>query len=410
MAIQIGGTSVIDDSRNVNAGITTTVQISAGSSTGILGQVLISTGTGIGWTTASSGGITELANVIGFNSAGIRSDTWNPSPSTNGRLEVFGQGNFQVFTSPGTYVVNPGISSIRVRVVGAGGRGGNGGPTATQTIPGPEGIPQLLVGTGGRGSGGGGGGYAHKVMTSFSAPRTYTVTVGASPGGTSSFGSEVSATGGNAGNTGVAGQVPSPPTRSKESVSGVTGGIGTGGDVNFVGASSTSIVISGPEFNINKGGAAASQKGTPSPIFSTSIPGLPIGSGNIMIKEQGGFDMEFIRFVDENGVVNRFPFDVFNGYEGYSNPGDEIGNATGARPGAFALAVKGYNGGSGGNHIKTLAASGSGGHGGGGGAGAHPGPAGNSPGSSGGIGAGGGAGGAAGSGGAGGSGLVIVEW
>jgi hypothetical protein len=104
------GTGLTLSSSGIVAGIITTVQISAGSSTGTSGQVLQSTGTGIGWTTASAG-ITELDNIIGRNSTDIRSD------SANGRLNVFGQGNFQVFTSPGTYVVNPGISSIRVRVV-----------------------------------------------------------------------------------------------------------------------------------------------------------------------------------------------------------------------------------------------------------------------------------------------------
>ena len=390
MAIQISGTTVIDNSRNVNAGITTTVQISAGSSTGILGQVLISTGTGIGWTTASAG-ITELDNIIGRNSTGIRSD------SANGRLNVFGQGNFQVFTSPGTYVVNPGISSIRVRVVGAGGNGGTGGSAPGFVLPNP----------GTSAGAGGGGGYTHKVITSFTAPRSYTVTVGSAPGGTSSFGPECSATGGSNGTNGNPSS-PSPPT----DVSGGVGGIGTGGNVNFTGATGSS--SNGQKAGI--GGASATQKGDGS---GNSVPGLPSLNriGVYVQSPSGGY---FIPAFLVNRPVERFPFDIFWGVPGLTGaPG--IGNISGATPSMVFAGYSGGNGTPGVGPSDPLSGGGPGGTGAGGGGAifnsAQPGQV--FTGGEGGLGGGGGGGGLrnpyapagdGGAGGAGGSGIVIVEW
>jgi hypothetical protein len=390
MAIKINNTTIIDDSRNiVNAGVVTATSfvgtvtgtastataagtaygltgspnvtvgvltattISTGSTTGTAGQVLQSTGTGVTWTPAAAGGLSITdSNVIGYNSAGIRSD------SANGRLAVFGTGNFQVFTSPGTYVVNPGISSIRVRVVGAGG---NGAPVSSP----PNG-----------GGGGGGGGYAHKVITSFTAPRTYTVTVGSAPGGTSSFGSEVSATGGSNGSGSTGG----------------SGGSGSSGDFNATGASGGSGGAYLPYApSSGDGGAAGSQKGN--------------GSGSSISDIPGKFSSRF---------VSRFPFDIFEGYNG---------GITGFISPTYApviLTLTGYEGGSGMNGFQNFFsnyAGTAGGTGGGGGGGSQsPGSA--RPGASGGIGAGGGGGSPTqgfspvptASGGAGGAGIVIVEW
>lgn len=290
----------------------TATRISTGGTTGTTGQVLQSTGTGIGWTTASSGGITEQAELIGYNSAGIRSDSWNPA--ANGRLAVFGQGNFRVFTSPGTFVVNPGISSIRVRVVGAGGNGGTGGTGALN--PNPSFNASGAQG----GGGGGGGGYAHKVITSFTAPRTYTVTVGSAPGGTSSFGSEVSATGGSNGTNGLPGRfsgVGSWPTNAN----GGSGGTGTGGDVNFTGATGTNgfspiLNPSGSQPTAGSpggpGGASATQKGNGS---GSSVPGLTGKSYQTIFIPSPSPTTHIIFGRQGEGVNSRFPFDIFNGYD-----------------------------------------------------------------------------------------------
>jgi len=316
---------------NITVNQLTATTISAGSTTGTLGQVLQSTGTGIGWTT-TSGGITQLDNVIGYNSAGARSDP------AYGRLEVFGVGNFRVFTSPGTFTVNPGISSIRVRVIGAGGNGG-----------------------GVYGGGGGGGGYAHKVITSpsFPAPGSYTVTVGSAPGGTSSFGPAISATGGSNG---------SQPA-------GGGGGSGSGGDVNYSGATGSS---GSPGNTFGNGGASGSQLGNSTQNY---IPGISqIGSSKPIS--------------DDRFFVERFPFDIFIGQSGI--PIGPAGvpaytptrNATGSGGGGgngWSPSVPGSDGGSGGV--------------GGGGGGGNP------LGGRGGYGGGGGA-----PNGAGGPGIVIVEW
>jgi hypothetical protein len=232
-------------SPNVTVGVITATRISAGNTTGTSGQILQSTGTGVTWTAAPVSGLSITdSNVIGYSTTGIRSD------SAAGRLEVFGAGNFTVYESPGTFVVNPGISSIRVRVVGGGGNGSSGPPGGFG--PGAPAPP---------GQGGTGGGYAHKVITSFSAPRTYSITVGTAPGGTSSFGSEVSATGGaNSPGPGIA-------------------GTGSNGDVNFSG-------------------------GTPPPSLGVGgTSGTQLGNGTIAIPRTTPNT--------RGSLVRRFPFDIF---------------------------------------------------------------------------------------------------
>jgi len=388
---QIIGAAVTINASGINVtGVITASQISAGGTTGTSGQLLYSTGTGIGWTTASAG-ITQLDNLIGYNSAGIRSD------SANGRLAVFGQGNFQVFTSPGTYLVSPGISSIRVRVVGAGGNGGNGGSAPGFFAPNP--------GTGG--GGGGGGGYSQKVITSFTAPRTYAVTVGSAPGGTSSFGSECSATGGSNGSTG---NNPSPSPQSP--VAGGAGGTGSGGDSNFTGATGSPSGGGSPGAITNGGigGAAATQKGNAS---GNSVPGLPSlnSVGSYAPNPTGVWISAFL--VDR--PVERFPFDVFWGVPGYTGPSFPTVQGPAASP---SVVLAGYSGGNGTGGMPTpssLSAGGPGGTGAGGGGGSQDGPGTGYAGGSGGIGGGGGGGGgssnaAGGNGGSGGAGVVIVEW
>lgn len=101
--------------------------------------------------------------------------------------------NMQVFTSNGTFTVPAGVTSIMVEVRGGGGGGGSGNGTTST------------------GQGGSGGGYGKDVFTV--VPGTnYAVTVGTggsgagstsclvgSPGGTSSFGALISASGGGGG-------------------------------------------------------------------------------------------------------------------------------------------------------------------------------------------------------------------
>ena len=435
-----------DGSGNFSAGTVTATTlsataISAGGGTGTSGQVLQSTGAGVTWADAASGGLSvNDSNLIGYNSAGIRSDSWNPA--SNGRLEVFGTGNFQVFTSPGTYVVNPGITSIRVRVVGAGGNGGSGGTGSLNPNP-------SYIASGGQGGGGGGGGgYAHKIITSFSAPRTYTVTVGSAPGGTSSFGSEVSATGGSNGTNGLVGRLFGEYTWPTPSAGGA-GGTGSGGDVNYTGATGVtgqSPTLGPPSPGTHQvytggvggsGGASATQKGNGS---GSAVPGL---TGNPILLSQSldpslssAIRTIIIPGSENYNTLKRFPFDIFTGYSALTYTTSPIALLY-VQP-SSTPEPSWKNGGTGGYGysvptaamvgfptptIPIFSPGGNGGDGGGGGGGNGSLTDVAGTGGLGGFGAGGGAGGGTaggnfgaptpppgGSGGSGGSGIVIVEW
>lgn len=89
MDIQIGGTTVIDNSRNfIGVGLTVTGRLFAGTLPGTSGQVLQSTGTGVTWDTAAGGsgtfdtGITTSVYVS--VTAGIATGLGNTPGSTSG--------------------------------------------------------------------------------------------------------------------------------------------------------------------------------------------------------------------------------------------------------------------------------------------------------------------------------------
>lgn len=311
MAIRINNTTVIDDSRNVvNA---PHVDLSGSSS------------------------------LFGFDTAGNKIDSWNPESSPIGRLPIFGSGNFRVYTSPGTFTVNPGVSQIRVRVVGAGGNGGTGGCGSLLTSC-PGSVPVPVTNCYGvfatPGGGGGGGGYAHKVISSFPAPRTYTVTVGSAPGGTSSFGAEVSATGGSNGANGfnacctviVCGSCISP--LYPFNLACAAGGTGTGGDVNYSGAPSCCIcgttcsrlVALWPgvpllQSSLTSGGASGTQLGNGSGCAVPSVPCTQFGSMMVPTCQSCPCIVCEIRIGKSvyGNNIKRFPFDIFDGYNGISN-------------------------------------------------------------------------------------------
>ena len=111
----------------------------------------------------------------------------------------FGTGQIRIIATSGSFVVPDGISSVRVRMWGAGGSSHTGG---------------------------GGGGFALKIISNLNPNQSIPVTVGRqtstySEGGTSSFGNFVSATGGSPRST-------------------TSGGSGIGGDINYTGGAGLS--------------------------------------------------------------------------------------------------------------------------------------------------------------------------
>ena len=135
----------------------------------------------------------------------------------------------QVFTSSGTYTKPSGINTLKVIVVG-GGAGGGGHSNNSAA------------------GGGGGGGTSIKIIDATSIT-TETVTIGAggtrgNSGGTSSFGSHCSATGGATGAEQYGGVIGAG--------SGGLGGVGSGGNINIKGDNGIN------NFNQNCGGGGGS--------------------------------------------------------------------------------------------------------------------------------------------------------
>lgn len=113
--------------------------------------------------------------------------------------------NIQVFETNGTFVVPDGVIEIFVELVGGGGAGQGTDKTSYLC------------------SGGGGGGYSAKLIKDIPPLSQIPITVGlggTGNGGTSSFGSYVSATGGKKG--------------TEATLSGLAG-VGVGGDINLNG-------------------------------------------------------------------------------------------------------------------------------------------------------------------------------
>jgi len=184
MALQIAGTTVVDNSRNL---VNTSVD-AARVNSGTLATARLASGT---------------AN----SSTYLRGDqTWASVPSP--------VGGSAVFTTSGTFVVPAGITSLKVLVIG-GGAGSRG-----------------TTNTGNGSGGGGGGGCGLRYIRDLTPGTSITVTIGAggapvAAGGTSSFGGYISATGGNVGGA----------TSSGVSGTGGTAGTSSGADFNFLSCS-----------------------------------------------------------------------------------------------------------------------------------------------------------------------------
>jgi hypothetical protein len=201
-------------------------------------------------TTAANGGVTGISAGDGIS---ISASTGNVTITNTYNSPYNGQ-NGQLFTSSGIFTVPTGVTKLHVIVAGGGGASG----------------AQPL---GDSSANGGFGGYAEGYIT-VSSGASYAVTVGAGAGwtagnggsgGTSSFGSLISATGGAGGAFGGSYQA--------------TSGNGTGGTI----ANTNISVINNTLLRINKNAPGAS--GTPSAyvwdISSAYSPGAcGTGSGD----------------------------------------------------------------------------------------------------------------------------------
>jgi len=195
----------------------TVAQGGIGAATLTANNVLLGNGASTPQTVAPS----TSGNVLTSNGT-----TWTSAAPTNTYVGQKGQ----AFTANGTFTIPTGVTAIKLTVVGGGGAGGS----------------YAVDGCGNQyfGVGGGGGGAAIKFLTSLTSGNTLAVTIGGAAG-TSSVASgtqtitTVSATGGsNGGNT-----------------NGVSGGIGSNGDLN-IGGGGTAIGTSAGAASIFGGGGA----------------------------------------------------------------------------------------------------------------------------------------------------------
>lgn len=214
---------------------------------------------------------TTKNGVCHFNSAQFTVDGNGFVSSTTGNQVVI-----QTFTANGTYTPTSGMDQCIIECVGGGGGGGGtGGPGSNNNCP-----------------GGGGGGYSRGIFNAATIGVSQAVTVGAggaggvasggftgnagTPGGTSSVGALISATGGGGGTAATAG--------SGTYDLGGAGGVGSGGSVNsnggvglhasggsgVTGYGGNSILGGGANSVTSQGGAVTQSNGS---------PGLAYGGG-----------------------------------------------------------------------------------------------------------------------------------
>ena len=212
---------------NFPHGLTVTGVVTATTSATTMSQIVVGSAV-----TANSQGIdvTGIVTATSFKGAATNL-TSIPAANLTGTLPAIsganltgvdsGLASIQVFTSSGTWNRPSGITKVKVIVTGGGGGGGGGGPTWNH------------------GQGGGAGGTAIEFID-VSSTASVTVTVGnagpganwnsdATNGGTSSFGSFCSATGGRGGKRAGTNMYGTHNT-----------GVGSGGDINLYGGNGTS--------------------------------------------------------------------------------------------------------------------------------------------------------------------------
>lgn len=245
-------------------------------------------------------------NNIIANTISVKTITANGSNGTAGQLLISGgvgntywatssagqgTGKIAAFTANGTWAAtNSSIKAIKVTVLSGGGSGG----VAGSNQPTPPGS----IGYGGGGGGGGSGGVGINIFPVADNPSILspvTVTVGTAggntiptytSGGTSSFGSLISATGGTRGANGTNGSGP-PATSGDPGAGGATGTATGGIAIVFSTAgengqpqnpiSAPSIADGGKNMYVVNG------KGSSGPLLAPAI--LRATSGFVMIEE-----------------------------------------------------------------------------------------------------------------------------
>lgn len=220
-----------------------------------------------GTSSATVGGFTQGTTYYfrAFAYAVKNNAEWVCSSSKTATATTKPQGQ-QIFTESGTFTVPANVTSIDIFCVGGGGSGGHSNSTSSQGNK--------------TNAGGGGAGYtATKKGHAVSAGQTFAVTIGAggphtsgssSVGGTTSFGSVLSATGGNGGQGGkVSGSV--------KGGDGGSGGGGAGGSGSYAtyakGGSDGSDGVTG------KSGTPGKGQGTTTRAFGESGGTLYAGGG-----------------------------------------------------------------------------------------------------------------------------------
>lgn len=223
------------------------------------------------------GALLLKSDFSGFWQSTVEGNTSNPDTGGAGWKDMNSGKllNIRIFSTPGTfpYTETPGTKSVDVRLQAGGGAGGAAAATTSSQAS--------------AGAGGAAGGYAQSYLkTGFSG---VSIVVGAggtngANGGNSSFGSLLSATGGNAAPAGLAAnsfpiqQVANP------------GGVGNGGNVmNVTGDSGWPMLITGVGNGISgKGGASFISNATRQVVGNSNGVDGQYGSGGSGAISQGG--------------------------------------------------------------------------------------------------------------------------